>query len=581
MSNKNLFQKGIVQKIIYTLLILLFLIRIINIESDIPQTYLVDYSSTDEGIYGNLALNLQNWGSLMHPLKMSGIALEQNLQIILDIIGNLVIYAFMFIFGDNYYGFRLGIVFIAFLTLIFILLSIKKLKKNYGISHCYFEIFTLLFLDINFIFYSASRVVEPTIFRLFFSSIILWLFVSVKKNSLKSFLIGFFTTVSIFLVYINNTFLFLGVLIYIFFLFFMKQKKEVIQNIIFGTIGAASGILLSEIYYFGVWRTEAFKTLFEIIKLFNSNSNYTIVADNTEVSYTFYLLTYIKRVIKFISSNLFFYSLPIFSLMVASLYNIKNFFKNKKREYFFCLSMIIALFIQTLVSEDFINRKSIVLLPFIIFVCIDYLILYQRKEVSLSLYDVGEITFIILCIVVQKIYLPFSGYAGFNTNDKVIMILYVLIPTIIFLISISRRWSYKLLITMFLMVSLGNALFIYRYYFRNIYFYDKEMMLSLNKYGNKIILGEYINGYTLYNDIKTLPITREETKKLMDTGEYYYYFDYSDVQNWLDFEFGEKRLKLVVEYPRSTFNQYGNSNMGIYKILEKPKAIWDFNELKK
>ena len=407
------------------------------------------------------------------------------------------------------------------------------------------------------------------------------MFVSIKKNSLKSFLIAFFTTVSIFLVYINNTFLVLGALIYILILFLMKQKKEAIQNIIYGIIGIVSGILLSEIYYFVVWRTEAFKNLFEIIKSFNSDSNYTIVADNTEVSYTFYLLIYIKRVIKFISSNLFFYSLPIFSLVTASLYNIKNFLKNKKREYFFCLSMIIALFIQTLVSEDFINRKSIVLLPFIIFICIDYLILYQRKEVSLSLYDVGEITFIILCIVVQKIYLPFSGYGGFNTNDKVIMILYVLIPTIIFLISISRRWSYKLLITMFLMVSLGNALFIYRYYFRNIYFYDKEMMLSLNKYGNKIILGEYINGYTLYNDIKTLPITREETKKLMDTGEYYYYFDYSDVQNWLEIEFGKKRLKLVVEYPRSTFNQFGNSNMGIYRIWEKPKTIWDFSKIKK
>ena len=140
----------------------------------------------------------------MHPLKISGITLEQNFQTILDIIGNLVIYAFMFIFGDNYYGFRLGIVFIAFLTLIFIVLSIKKLKENYGINHCYFEILTLLFLDINFIFYSASRVVEPTIFRLFFSSIIMYIYVSIKKNSVRSFLIGLFTIISIFLVYIKK-----------------------------------------------------------------------------------------------------------------------------------------------------------------------------------------------------------------------------------------------------------------------------------------------------------------------------------------------------------------------------------------
>ena len=578
MEDKNLFQKRIVQKIIYVLLFLLFFVRIINIEADIPQTYLVDYSSTDEGIYANLALNLQNWGTLMHPLKVSGITLKHNPQIILDIIGNLVTYVFMYIFGDNYYGFRLGVVFIAFLTVVFIIISIRNLKKNYGIKNYYFEIFTLIFLDTSFIFYSASRVVEPTIFRLFFSAIILWTFVSVRKNSLKSFLIGFFTTISIFLVYVNNTFLILGILIYILILFFMKQKKEAIQNIIYGSIGAVSGILLSEIYYLAIWGTEAFKNLFEIIKLFNSNANYTIVAENTKVSYSFYLFIYIKRVIRFISSNLFFYSLTIFSLVMASLYNVKNFFKSKKKEYFFCLSMIVALFIQTLVSEDFINRKSIVLLPFIIFICIEYLILYQKKEVSLSLYNVGEIFFIIFCIVVQKIYLPFSGYAGFNTNDKVITIFYILFPTLIFLLSLSMRWSYRLLISMFLIFSLGNLFFIHRYYFRNIYFYDKKMMIALNKYENKIILGEYVNGYTLYNDIKTLPITREETKKLMDTGDYYYYFDYSDVQSWLDFEFGRKRLKLVVEYPRSTFNQYGNSNMGIYRVWREPETIWYFRK---
>lgn len=578
MEDKNLFQKGIVQKIIYVLLFLLFFVRIINIEADIPQTYLVDYSSTDEGIYANLALNLQNWGTLMHPLKVSGITLKHNPQIILDIIGNLVTYVFMYIFGDNYYGFRLGVVFIAFLTVVFIIISIRNLKKNYGIKNYYFEIFTLIFLDTSFIFYSASRVVEPTIFRLFFSAIILWTFVSVRKNSLKSFLIGFFTTISIFLVYVNNTFLILGILIYILILFFMKQKKEAIQNIIYGSIGAVSGILLSEVYYLAIWGTEAFKNLFEIIKLFNSNANYTIVAENTKVSYSFYLFIYIKRVIRFISSNLFFYSLTIFSLAMASLYNVKNFFKSKKKEYFFCLSMIVALFIQTLVSEDFINRKSIVLLPFIIFICIEYLILYQKKEASISLYNVGEIFFIIFCIVVQKIYLPFSGYAGFNTNDKVITIFYILFPTLIFLLSLSMRWSYRLLISMFLIFSLGNLFFIHRYYFRNIYFYDKKMMIALNKYENKIILGEYVNGYTLYNDIKTLPITREETKKLMDTGDYYYYFDYSDVQSWLDFEFGRKRLKLVVEYPRSTFNQYGNSNMGIYRVWREPETIWYFRK---
>ena len=245
MEDKNLFQKRIVQKIIYVLLFLLFFVRIINIEADIPQTYLVDYSSTDEGIYANLALNLQNWGTLMHPLKVSGITLKHNPQIILDIIGNLVTYVFMYIFGDNYYGFRLGVVFIAFLTVVFIIISIRNLKKNYGIKNYYFEIFTLIFLDTSFIFYSASRVVEPTIFRLFFSAIILWTFVSVRKNSLKSFLIGFFTTISIFLVYVNNTFLILGILIYILILFFMKQKKEAIQKIINVSIGALIGILLA------------------------------------------------------------------------------------------------------------------------------------------------------------------------------------------------------------------------------------------------------------------------------------------------------------------------------------------------
>ena len=139
MKDKKLFHKEIFQKIICALLILLFFIRIINIEADIPQNYLVNYLSIDEGIYGNLALNLQNWGSLMYPLKVSGVGLRHNPQILLNIIGNLIIYIFMFIFGDNYYGFRLGIVFIAFLTLVFIILSVIKLKKNYGIKNYFIK----------------------------------------------------------------------------------------------------------------------------------------------------------------------------------------------------------------------------------------------------------------------------------------------------------------------------------------------------------------------------------------------------------------------------------------------------------
>ena len=41
---------NIVQRWVYLLLLLLFLIRIINIEADIPQTYLVDYSSMKESM---------------------------------------------------------------------------------------------------------------------------------------------------------------------------------------------------------------------------------------------------------------------------------------------------------------------------------------------------------------------------------------------------------------------------------------------------------------------------------------------------------------------------------------------------
>ena len=107
---------------------------------------------------------------------------------------------------------------------------------------------------------------------------------------------------------------------------------------------------------------------------------------------------------------------------------------------------------------------------------------------------------------------------------------------------------------------------LYRYNFKHINFGEKEAMISLREFDDEIILGEYENGFTLYNNFIPLLESREKTYELMKSGKYKFYFDYANVDGYLNTTFPNIKFEKYKIIKRQFPNQYGNNDMCVYKI---------------
>ena len=548
--------------LILGLVLLLFFVRLIFLDGDIPPNSLLDYQPVDEGIYGNLALNTINFNSI-NPNSYFGVDfINMSGQVILNFIGNIFIMIGLFVFGDNYFGFRIPIVITTLITFIIIYAIFIEIEKKYNFKNHNLKIIFMFLLVSNFIIYNASRTVEPTIFRMLFVCLICYLFIKLSdKNKLRSFIIGLLTSISMFLVYITNSFLCISFILFIIYLFYMKEFKKARECLLFGIIGIGIGCFISQIYYM-YWGTDFLTNTIMIMNDFQYNTMYAISNIN--------FLIFFNRVISFFTSNLFIYCTPFLIGLFIFLKQILCFFKEKNETIIFSTLTIFSLFIQTLVTEDFINRKIIVLLPVFCMLFYELFIYYRIEGKINTLKSINLLTIlvIILCFI-KKFFFGNIGYTQYNSTDILISFLFFLLPSIIIIIILIYPKIYNInnaVIIYFLLICFGNSLFIYRYNFKHINFGEKEAMISLREFDDEIILGEYENGFTLYNNFIPLLESREKTYELMKSGKYKFYFDYANVDGYLNTTFPNIKFEKYKIIKRQFPNQYGNNDMCVYKI---------------
>ncbi|UTY38131.1 hypothetical protein NMU03_10565 [Allocoprobacillus halotolerans] len=375
---------------IYLILLfcLLFIIRLINIDADLPSWGVINYQPVDEGIYGNMALNMVNFGNI-NPNNYYGFnAYLMQGHVITNIIGNIVTYVCLILFGDNYFGFRLSSYIFMLLSCVLMLFSWYKIKKSKNI------LIMMMVLLCSFQLYISSRVIEPSVVRLFFISIILFL-ISMKNldKRILGFLIGLFITISCFMVYITNIFLYLTVFLFLIYQLKNKNYQDVKTLFIFGCIGIIIGLIISQIYYETVWNTDLITNTFEQISSFQYDQTYAVNHINIQV--------YITRLFKFLTSNLFLYTLPLLSFVLLNFKTIIKGTKNKDILIFCCLG-IFSFLMQTLFSEDYVVRKSIIISPFY-FTLIYYCLINRNRNLELSY--IANLVSIILAI-----FIPFLDY---------------------------------------------------------------------------------------------------------------------------------------------------------------------------
>ena len=194
---------------------------------------------------------------------------------------------------------------------------------------------------------------------------LIWL-TSRKKGFWCFFGMGACITVSVFLVYITNVFLYLAVGLLLLMMWKTDGFKTFIKNCCGFALGIAALFIVAECYYRLVWDTSAIRNLLGAIGAFSSISGYQISGAAGTVFST--LRGFIKNTIRYFSASFFLYAPAVLAIVLTLLpLSLWKVFKDKDLTGFLILAVPFSFLLQTLFSEDYIWRKFMVAAPYAIY----------------------------------------------------------------------------------------------------------------------------------------------------------------------------------------------------------------------
>lgn len=572
--------------VFYLAITLVYFARGLLLESDLPPWGIIAYQPIDEGIYANLALNFINFGSI-NPNDYYAGQYEYLMQshMICNVVGNFFTALSLLIFGDNYFGLRMGVVFIGYLILILFCLTINELRKVYGREDKNAIIMALLLvvaLLASFVFFNATKAVEPSISRLLLIQLIV--FCLVKRNMLtqiKGVLVGFLVFVAIFFVYVTNLFMGIPVIAYAIYVFATQGKRSGLLFVLFGLLGAALAFLLAGLYYWFIWDTTPIANAINSVLIFESSGRsggaYTIGGENL-----------LRNVRAFFLSNITFYLLPIAGIvLVCFVPLLRQAFKSTGGPILVLLMTILGFFAQTIVSDDFVLRKAVVILPtlLLLFYCCYLWAIKQdaskwkfNKKAVLCIFSASAIAVMVYVTYYRLFRANSETFSRLDYSEFDIILLLIncaisIIVVVVFLAGLFANKRKVLCSSMFACVLtcivINTCLVMYHNVFNQTYT-EKEAMIELGEVADgKIIAGEYENGFTLYNDILPLLNTTETLASYVKENPDLLFFDYSNARSFSkDPESIYQQIREVKRFERA-YQTFGKKrSVSLYELDE-------------
>lgn len=530
--------------VFYVLITLLYFSRALFLESDLPPWGVITYQPIDEGTYANLALNLINFGSI-DPNDYYAGQYEFLMQshVICNLIGNFFVGGSLLVFGDNYFGLRMGVVIVGYLILILFCLTISELRKAYGAkekSAFTMAFFVVLALVASFVFFNATKAVEPSIFRLLFVQLIVFCLIKVKMSiKLRGFLAGLFVFISIFLVYVTNLFVGIPVIAYAIFVFITQGKRAGLAFVLFGLVGALSALLLATVYFWCCWGTTPIVNAINSVLIFEGS-------EQSGNAYAVGMENFAKNTRAFLASNTILYTLPLMGIVLVRFpFLVKQALKATGGPILSLLMTVLGFFAQTIVSDDFVVRKAVVILPslLLLFYCCCLCSMEQDEQERTRAGKIVAAAFFILAAALM-LYVTYYRLFRASTatitkldySDFDIVLLMVscalsVIVASVFLVGIianrHKIASGSFYASVLLCIAL-NLCLVFNYNILNQTYTEKEIMINLGKTANgRVIAGEYENGFTLYNDILPLFNDQKTLTTYLNENSDLLYFDYS------------------------------------------------------
>lgn len=582
---KNTLNNNAVFTALYVILILFFFFRIIGLDRDIPCYGLGFYQAKDEGQYSQMALNYYNNGSLYNA---KGIEVTTSTMFRSNILGNILQFLSLLLFGDNYYAFRLPYFLFSFLIIVFCTKTIKLYSKQNSVSNSFckkYILLMLLFFDIDFPYLLMSRVVENSCLRALFLSVVVYLWLRLKnKNKLRCFIIGMLSILGILCLYFSNITLLITLFALALYktIYTIKNKifyKELKDFYLFSFLGIVFGNIIAELYYLLIWKEEAWYNFYKAI--FNFSDRIVTVSSSSSSGVLFkYLKIIFKGTMTFTSSNIFFYSTFLGVLLLFSLFINISSLKKYNEDIFFVVTIQIIFIMQAVATNDYAERKAITILPVILlsgfiacYKCFDSKV-HNNIDKVLSAYIICLFAFMFYSMFWKRI--SENYFADFESNDIVFWIICVIAEMFILYSMIlfrnETKISHWIAIVVFISI-LKNGYFDVKYVYKYDLYTEKNAMIGIGKIAdNQFVAGPYTYGYTLYNNI--YPICNWNTlyNEEIDSGEVYLFCDYSAGPTWVRNMNPENDFSLVKSFERSLRAQGINYPIGIFIKDSKEKG---------
>lgn len=346
-NKKKIWSKKIEIFALFVLLVAYFFSRIYALDSDIPLWSKSHYSPVDEFYYTTLGFDIvEGINSPSGKDVGSGLS-TYNLVQQLSTAGSL------FLFGDNYYGLRMPSVFAGLVVLLFFFLI---LLKRFGFL---WAVILSALLVANFGFILATRIAEPTVFRMAAAAVfIVFCSATDRFGAKRAFMLGCIAGVFWLFVYPTNAFLPLTGLVIV----AISYEKRSAANL----LSCVAGLAFSGVFYLSCF-----------VILGNDVSSLLAVRDTfsdrvsgTEGGLLKGMLIKLLSVRQagFFSAHLYFFYATLASLAVmiwCALFDRKRLLWIDRVLFVF----IFCFLLQTAFVNDYPERKLIFILPASLYVC--------------------------------------------------------------------------------------------------------------------------------------------------------------------------------------------------------------------
>ena len=573
-------------KIIYFttlgLILYSFFFRIYNLEADLPGFGIGFYQPIDEGLYSRAAINFHRYGSFLHTGNYS---LDINPVFRSNILNTVLQIITLNLLGNNYIGFRFPSIIIALLIFLLIFmvarLLLKESKLESGMQNI-IVIGLLAYVLMDFSFLLFSRVIENSNVRALSGVLTLYLFLILKNRIYgKYFMLGFMSIIAVFLVYFSNVYILFAMGLLGIHSLITRDWVKVKNMLVGGVPGITVGYVASELYYRMIWGSGAINNFIEGVFSF---SRVQIVSQNHNI-----IREFVRNGLVFFSSNMFFLS-PIFLFisLVALVANGYIAFRSKEETKLFLLFLIIATIIQSILFQDWMERKAILIYPVLILNIVLFIVnVYERKIIlNIKSKAVVVVLFIGLCGFCYSMIRLRISQQYFNDFERIdiyitlipMMLQLAIIGVGIGIITLRERFYRYIKGCILLCVAMSlavNGYFSIKYVYTYNEFTERQAMKDIGEIiGNNYVLGPFAYGFTLYNDIRPVSVDIPTSQRYIRKRDVNYIIDYPDSGAWFaQHIYSGKRRSQVAVFERG-FSTFGiRRAIGLYSSYNLPLSL--------